>query len=122
MAKIQKKQDAVANSEPPQASNTSLMAAGMVAGASNKNGRIYGKSVLDAGFFYAPYIPFMVSPSIANAYPRIRAQNSPLEDLVEGVFEEEIKSGELKPLRKKPNYQKVVVNPKYYSVGTVANL
>lgn len=119
MVKIQKKQDAVANSEPPQASNTSLMAAGTVVGASNKNGRIYGKSILDAGFIYAPYIPLVISPTVIGAFPR--TVNSPLEDLVEGVFKEEIESGELNPLRKK-RFKKIYVNPDYFSTVTVTNL
>lgn len=59
-----------------------------------------GKSVLDTGFFYSPYIPIVKTPSFFDKEEEV--PNSPLEDFVEQVFAEEIEKGELKPLRPKP--------------------
>ncbi len=111
---------------------------------SKKNPLLMGrkaKSVLDTGYIFAPYIPLMASPSVLGAYPSI-TPNSPLEDLVNGVYEEEIEAGDLSPRRgatdgpgfiddphaftlKGPllaKYSKVLVKPEYYSTITIANL
>jgi len=52
-------------------------------------------SILDTGYIYAPYIPIQVTSTII--VPR-----SPLEELVEGVFAEEIEAGDLQPVRESP--------------------
>lgn len=96
------------------------------------------KSVLDAGFVYAPYIPLQVTPTVKFGKD---VPNSPLEDFVEGVFKEEIESGDLKPLRKKTSrsgmidpsdftlrkglrtrYAKKLVDPDFFGTVDVTNL
>ncbi len=72
-----------------------------------------------------------------------RPKNSPLEDLVEGVYAEEIESGELEPVRPKGNggglptidpndftlrkelrtrYSKNLIKPEYYSKIDITDL
>ena len=90
-----------------------------------------GRLTLDRGYVYAPYIPLQVTPHFAFDGPEL-IPNSPLEDLVNGVYEEEIESGELSPRRKKSSPKelspktfrpsKALINPSLYSIVNVANL
>jgi len=84
------------------------------------------KSFIDVGAIYAPYIPLYITPTFLEK----PVPNSPLEDFVEGVFQEEIESGELKPVRPDKNEfvvpekfrNKRVINPKFYEKATISNL
>lgn len=94
-----------------------------------------GPSILDTGFVFAPYVPIQIYGG------SIVPPNSPLEDLAEGVFAEEIESGEIKPLRSKAgrpplvnpgdftlnpsirkNYAKKLVKPEYFGETDITNL
>ena len=93
-----------------------------------------GKSILDSGYIYAPYIPMVTTPTFTADDFAKKTKNSPLEDLVEGVFEEEIKAGELKRVRKDPpadggpsrvvrNRHKItLIRPEYFSTVKIADL
>ena len=83
-------------------------------------------SYLSGGFVYSPYIPLQVTPTVLLDDFLVRTpQNSPLEDLVEGVYAEEIESGELLPVRKKPahrRYKQMALDPDFYQTVTITNL
>lgn len=89
-----------------------------------KEDQPYG-SILDTGYFYSPYVPIYTTPTIVDLDELLGIQqNSPLEDLVEGIYEEEIESGELAPVRKKDRwpYERIAVNPDFYEQVTITNL
>ena len=58
-----------------------------------------GKSALDAGYVYAPYIPLQSTPNFVDPSAPREPVKTPLEEIIEGVFAEEIESGELQPVR-----------------------
>ena len=88
-----------------------------------------GESVLDSGLIYAPYIPLQTTPGFAAPL-----KPTPLETLTEGVFEEEIKSGDAKPVRPRPKVDDdfslrkglrtriVKINPDYFGTVQIENI
>ena len=97
-----------------------------------------GENIFKSGYIYAPYIPLVKTPSwVTPAHEKKKTKNSPLEDFVEGVYEEEIEAGELSKVRKDPpvedlfdatefrikaSYKFKMLNPDYFKKVTIADL
>ena len=91
-----------------------------------------GKSVLDTGYVNAPYIPLSVTPGEP-------PKKSPLQELAEEIFKEEIEAGTIKPIWLdqppsfdpeqftmragiKKRFMTKLVDPKFYGTVDITNL
>lgn len=95
-----------------------------------------GETKLADGYIYAPYIPMQVTPTFLDPRPAPE-KKTPLQEIVEGIFAEEIERGELTPiwaakkqmddsfsLREaiKKRFTTKLIDPKFFGTVRVENL